>query len=58
MASLCLWTGIIGDYGFNVKPFTGEFANSFLSVKDMPAFRGLKGIDSFSSFTFLSICTS
>ena len=29
MASLCLWTGIIGDYRFNVKRLSGEFTNSF-----------------------------
>ena len=31
-ASLCLWTGIIGDSLINVKRLSGEFVNSFRFV--------------------------
>ena len=56
-ASLCLWTGIIGDSLINVKEFLGKYANSFEFVVYMPVFRGLVGVNSFSDFTFFSLCT-
>ena len=44
-ASLCLWTGIIGDSLINVKRLSGEFVNSFEFVVFGNYFSPIQGLN-------------